>query len=251
MAPSLLALLCLTPVVLSGCDSKDSASAASGPKAQPVAVDLGCPQCKCKDGKAIETTAKAFQYCELVAPTTIQGYDVKAARTGFDTKGAMLSFALAKPTKIGPVVCKADGNVTLSQPGVLKGCYTTETVEIDDVPCTGSIGLHVPSGKLSRCELAKPRAFGELTIPANSWVSLYESSGKLERFEIKAPLEVQGHTCKGFTNYLHESGKLKKCNVADDVKIEGKDYKGGKDSVCFDEAGKVADCKTFSFRVTG
>lgn len=51
--------------------------------------------------------------------------------------------------------------------------------------------------------LAEAEKFGELEIPAKSWVSLYEESGKLERFEVKTPVEVDGQKCKGYTNFLH------------------------------------------------
>lgn len=241
-----LASACLLPL---GCSKAEDKQGASSEAPAPVAkkVEPWCKACKCKEG-AVDPS-KGQQSCELTEDMEVQGYPVKAGKIQFNKEGHMTRFALTKETKIGDVECKAKGSVELVKPGVLRSCYTNKTVAVSGVQCTGPVALHRGTTKLSRCQLAAAKKFGDLDIPKGSWVSLYES-GKLERFEVKVPIEVQGQKCKGYMNFLHESGKLAKCNLAEDAKIEGKDYEKGK-SVCFGEDEKVTECNLLKFRMTG
>ena len=48
----------------------------------------------------------------------------------------------------------------------------------------------------------------------------------------RAPLEIDGKSCDGEGNYLHRSGKLKRCVLAKPTTIDEQEYEeGGKKSV--------------------
>lgn len=220
-----------------------SAATAAETAVERVEPWCGAKPCPCKAGTERKSGDK-LSGCQLDAPATIQGLAVQK-NVSFDSQGYLTQFDLAKEAKIGPVTCKAETTVTAYGPGKLDGCYTNGTATIDDVACKGNISM-TKSGKLRRCQLVEAKAFGDLQLKAEDWLTVYES-GKPERFESGNVIEVQGRKCKGYFNYLHESGKLKKCEVAEDTKLDGKDYKAGT-AVCFDEQGKVADCSSMQFK---
>ena len=60
--------------------------------------------------------------------------------------------------------------------------------------------------------------------------------------------KIGPYQCSGYMNYVHPDGALLRCGFAKQTKVAGKTYKAG-DLVCFDPAGKVADCVTFTFDV--
>lgn len=225
-----------------------SASATPVAEAPAEKFEPWCDQCECADGKKIEKGKKGHQYCELSKPMKVQGKPLNAKRVGFNQEGRLVSFNLAEETKIGPVNCKKNGNVNLRPDGTLKSCWTNENLELNGVQCTGGVSLH-ESGKLSRCKMAAAKKMSGLDLPKGTWVTIRED-GSVDRFEVATAIEVQGQTCKGYHNFLHENGKLKKCELFEEATIEGKKYEAGK-GVCFDPEGKVADCSKFTFNMTG
>jgi hypothetical protein len=234
-----------------GCSqSKSDGTAAGGsgsPKGAAAAaakVDpwCGATPCPCKAGTERKSNDK-LAGCDLTGPATIQGLPVQKSVT-FNAEGYLVQFYLAKEAKIGPVLCKQDVMAQAHGPGLLESCYTNGTFTIDGISCKGNISM-TKSGKLRRCQLAAPKAFGDLKLQAEDWLTVYES-GKPERFEGSAVFEIQGRKCKGYFNYLYESGKLKKCEIAEDATLDGKDYKAGT-AVCFNEQAKVADCAGMQF----
>jgi hypothetical protein len=268
-------------LALSGCDKPDKGDAdkdkdktAASKKAEDAAGDKAggdeavadeavadeavadafvpwCPQCKCEGDPIDPAGGPRQQKCKLTEAMAIQGFKVKPSDLTFDAEGRMITFNVEEDTKIGEVTCGAGYVVGLFGDGKLDYCSTSGEVVIEGVPCNGQLSLR-NNGELSRCKLGKAHKFGDIEIPSGSWVSFWEGEGtRLDRFEVPDGAEVDGIKCKGYMNYLHEDGiKLRKCELDGDQKIEGKTVATGT-SVCFDTDGKVAECSTFSFRMTG
>lgn len=242
-----LLLPALVLVLLACKKSADKAApagstAAAAPAAPKVEPWCGASPCPCTPGTERKNGDK-LSGCTLAAPATIQGLSVEK-NISFNDTGFLAQFYLAEDGKIGPVTCKKGGLAEAFGPGQLHSCYTVGTATIDGVACTGSVSM-TKDGKLRRCKLAADKTIGDLAMKAGDWLTLYPG-GTPERFESSRVIEIQGRKCKGYLNYLHENGKLKKCAVAEDTTIGGKAYKAGT-SVCFDPNGKVVDCSTLSF----
>lgn len=71
----------------------------------------------------------------------------------------------------------------------------------------------------------------------------FYKSGKLKSFFSESDVEIDGIKCKGGVfNYikLYENGKLKYCTLAEDQKINGKDYRKGQ-KLKFNSKGKIIE----------
>ena len=75
-------------------------------------------------------------------------------------------------------------------------------------------------------------------------------NGKVDRFDVEQAIEVDGKRCSGKGNYLHQSGKLKRCVLAEAATIDDTEHEAGA-AVCFDQAGKSSDCKGLRLRKNG
>jgi hypothetical protein len=161
--------------------------------------------------------------------------------------GKLTSCVLANDVTIDGFDCVRGRILELHPNGNMKGCYLKTRKVVDDWSCQDGIS-RFPSGKLRRCKVSIAKRAGEGTeVRPGDWVTLYEGAG-IRRLELASgPASVQGLPCKGYLNFFHENGKLKKCELDEDATIEGKKVSARSDAgpvyVCFDEQGKrVADC---------
>ena len=143
--------------------------------------------------------------------------------------------------------CEAGKIVDLQPTGKLKGCSLKTAKVVDGTSCKDGLALF-PSGKLRRCKATVARNIAAgVDLRAGDWVTFNEA-GNIKRLELEpGPNKIQNLPCKGYLNYFHDNGKLKKCELSADATIEGKlvasKADGGSVSVCFDDKGKrVADC---------
>jgi hypothetical protein len=245
-------------LLAAACQGEPAPAAVAAPQApaQPAAaaVPEGPPlwcapaKCACQDGEEIKEEPGSFQSCKLAADTVIQGIKVKgggSSTTSFNRDGVLTGFDLVEPQLIGGVECCCAG-VQLYAAGKVKSCYVKTTQIVGGVPCTGSISFN-QDGTLHRCKTAAAVRFENFEAPEGTWITLYDGTNAVDRFENgDAVLTVDGQPCQGYFNYLHRSGKLRKCELAEGRKIAGKAHAKGS-AVCFDEAGKVVECSTMSF----
>jgi hypothetical protein len=198
----------------------------------------GTKDCPCEPASREEKDGHVVR-CVLSEPIVLHGFPV-AGSIEFNGKGSLLAFVLHEAHVVDGVRCRAGSAVQRFQSGKLKECSPDGTQRVDGIACSRTVALHL-DGKLRRCELAEPRAFGGAQLPERAWITLFPS-GKLERFEAYGDaIEVQGLRCRGSFNYLFENGKLKKCTLAAEAKLGDKTYPTGA-TVCFDETGKTIDC---------
>lgn len=162
------------------------------------------------------------------------------------TASATSSCVLADHTKFGNYTCEKGKIVNLHADGQLKGCYLTQAVVINGISCKDALALRA-DGKLKRCRSTASATVGDIKdIPAGSWISFYKS-GALQRLEVEKAMDMKGRSCKGYMNYFHENGMLKKCQLAEAATIDKVEHKAGA-FLCWDDKGKaVADCKMLSW----
>jgi hypothetical protein len=229
----------------------DAAAAAAAAEPEPRGPQLWCApnKCNCLEGKEIKEEPGTFQRCRLAEDTVVQGIKIaggtRYSETQFNQEGVLIAFSLPEPVKIGGIECCCAG-VELYDRDKVKSCYVKTTQTVDGVACKGSIKLK-KDGKLHRCQTAEAVKFDNFEAPAETWITRYDEGNAVDRFENGTNvLTVDGYPCKGFFNYLHPNGKIRKCELAEDRKIEGKAYTAGT-SVCFSDAGKVIECSLMSF----
>jgi hypothetical protein len=159
--------------------------------------------------------------------------------------GKLSKCLLTKDFTVDGYTCEGGKVFELLPSGKLKGCYLATAKVVDGYSCKDGLSLY-DNGKLRRCKLTAPRNAGPGTeVRAGDWVSFYPD-GSIRRLESGAN-KIQGLPCKGYLNFFHENGKLKKCELSEDATVEGKRISAKSDAgyvyVCFDDKGKrVADC---------
>ena len=162
-----------------------------------------------------------------------------------DANGDVTSCLLASPQTFEGYSCEG-GKIAEFAKGVFKGCYLAEAKEVDGFSCKAGLSLY-PSGKLRRCQVTAAKKVADgIDARATDWVTLYESRS-IKRLELASgPNKILGLPCKGYLNYFHENGKLKKCELSETATVDGEsvEVKDKSVYVCFDDQGKrVADCK--------
>lgn len=163
-------------------------------------------------------------------------------------QGNVTACLLADNFKIGSHTCSKGKMAGFYPDGKLKDCHLTEPVVINGISCKDSFAL-TADGKLRRCKTTAPVSIGGVKeIPAGAWISVYKS-GALKRLEVETPVEMKGQYCKGYMNYFHENGQIKKCGLAEAKTVGKTAYKAG-DFLCWDDQGKqIADCKMLSWNM--
>jgi hypothetical protein len=163
------------------------------------------------------------------------------------SNGKLKRCLLDKPYKSGPYTCSAGKMYEAQADGSLKGCYLQSAVTVSGVSCKDGLDLY-PDGKLRRCKVEADKTIGDVSIKTGDWLTLF-ASGAVKRLEVGAAKRElkKGFTCKGYLNYFHENGQLKKCELGEPATVNGKPAKVG-EFACFDDRGKsVADCKALSW----
>jgi len=205
--------------------------------------------CSTKDDKHTGTSSSSSK------PTNGDGLPCRDDASKSAANGKVTSCLLTKDFTIDGFECVGGKMIEMQpQSNKLKGCYLKSPKSVDGWSCQDGLSLY-PSGKLRRCKVTAGRNAGEgIDVRAGDWVTIYEGTGAIKRLELASGANrVQGYPCKGYLNFFHENGKLKKCELSDDVTIEGKKVSAKTDAglagvfVCFDDAGKrVDDCTTLS-----
>ncbi len=234
----------------SGEDAPSGAAAAptpvaSAPAAAPVETSWCQPaKCPCTDGKEIVEEKGKLQNCKIAENATVQGVKVKGS-ISFNKEGVLTGFDLTEPHTFGNIECKGAG-VRLYAPDKVKSCYITKPHEVAGIKCEGNLSIN-EDGSVHRCQLSEAMKFTNFDAPAKTWITFYDGTTLVDRFEVGGNVkDIDGHKCKGYMNYMHKNGKVRKCTLAEEETIEGKKYTASTD-VCFDENGKVVECSTMTF----
>jgi len=144
---------------------------------------------------------------------------------------------------------------TLDQPAVIQG-----------IPCDKGYAWFFSGGQLQKCTVTREMPFGEITIPAGSWITLTED-GKPAFVQMPHDASMLGLKCQGggplgpsegSVIALYPSGKLKACFLAGDQTVQGdpcsqggffSTVSGPDPGVYFYESGKLRQCRlTADFR---
>lgn len=168
------------------------------------------------------------------------------------TDGKITACLITKEYPVDGFVCEANKTIELRKDGHLAGCYLKTAKVVSGYSCKDGLALQT-DGKLHRCKLTAARNVGGIDLRPGDWVTLFDGKEAIRRVELGAgPNKILGMPCIGYLNFLHENGKLKKCELSEDVTIEGKKVAFKSDGgssvyVCFDEQGKrVLDCNTLT-----
>ncbi|MGD0347220.1 MAG: hypothetical protein ABSA85_10715 [Terracidiphilus sp.] len=138
---------------------------------------------------------------------------------------------------------------TLHQPTLIQG-----------IPCAKDYTWFFASGQLEKCTVTREMPFGEITIPAGSWITLTkDGKPNIVQMPHDAPvlgLECQGGgllgTGEGPVVALYPSGKLKVCFLASDQAVQGvpcshggffSTLSGPDPGVYLYESGKLRQCR--------
>jgi hypothetical protein len=211
-------------VAVAGCKKGDPAKggAEGGAASASTGAGAGAGDVPCKEDQYKTVVNGKVQKCMLTKDYTVDGYTCEGAK-----------FAELFPD------------------GKLKDCYLRTAKVVDGYSCKEGLSL-LPTGKLRRCKVtANKTAAPGVEVRAGDWVTLYDG-GTIKRLELASgPNKILGLPCKGYLNYLHENGKLKKCELSEDATIEGKKVSSKSDAgyvyVCFDDKGKrVPDCNVLT-----
>lgn len=144
---------------------------------------------------------------------------------------------------------------TLDQPTTIRG-----------IPCDKGYAWFFSGGQLQKCTITREMPFGEITIPAGSWITLTED-GKPAFVQMPHDASMLGLKCQGggplgpsegSVIALYPSGKLKACFLAGDQTVQGvpcshggffSTVSGPDPGVYFYESGKLRQCRlTADFR---
>lgn len=197
-----------------------------------------------KDGRAVTGSDAGV----AVTGAATAEYPCKEDTNKALVNGKLSRCLLTKDFTVDGYTCERGKVFEILPSGKLKGCYLASAKVVDGYSCKEGLALY-EDGKLKRCKLTAGRSAGVGTeVRAGDWVTLYPEGG-IKRLELASGSnEIQGLPCKGYLNYFHENGKLKKCELSEDATIEGKKIAAAKTGagsvyVCFDDKGKrVADC---------
>src|SRR5690606_8059669 len=128
---------------------------------------------------------------------------------------------LAEELTIDGFSCAEGKPIEIFPGGRLKGCSLTHPRLLEGWSCQDGLTLH-PGGRLRRCKVTSPRHVDPgVDVRPGDWVTLYEG-GALKRLELATgPSTIQGYPCKGYLNFFHENGRLKKCELAADALVDG------------------------------
>jgi hypothetical protein len=105
-------------------------------------------------------------------------------------------------------------------------------------------------GRLLSCMVAKETKFGELAVPAGSWIHL-EEDGTPEYVFLARDTQIGNVTCRGngpegYTTTVYAGGKLKECWLSGDQVVQGVPCQGaavlGNASAAFRENGRLHSC---------
>lgn len=135
-----------------------------------------------------------------------------------------------------------------------------QPAEIQDYPCAKGYAWFFDNGRLNRCTVTREIRFGEVRIPAGSYIAL-NPDGKPDLVQMSHDAPILGLTCQGGSLLgpgegavvaFYPSGKLKLCFLAHAQTVQGVPCaKGGffatltgvDPGVSFDESGKLSACK--------
>jgi hypothetical protein len=135
-----------------------------------------------------------------------------------------------------------------------------QPAEIQGYPCAKGYAWFFDGGRLNRCTVTREIPFGEVRIPAGSYIAL-NPDGKPDLVQMSHDAPILGLTCQGGSWLgpgegavvaFYPSGKLKLCFLAHAQTVQGVPCaKGGFFStltgvdpgVSFDESGKLSACK--------
>jgi hypothetical protein len=135
-----------------------------------------------------------------------------------------------------------------------------QPTEIQGYPCAKGYGWFYPDGKLQKCTVTRDIPFGEITIPAGSWITLAQD-GKPRGVQMPHDAPVLGLTCQGGSFLgpsegsvvaLYPNGKLHVCYLAHDQPVQGvpcghggfwASLKGPDPGVLFTPDGRLKQCR--------
>ena len=135
-----------------------------------------------------------------------------------------------------------------------------QPVAIQGIPCAKGDAWFFSGGQLQKCTVTREMPFGEITIPAGSWITLTED-GKPHLVQMSHDAPVLGLKCQGGSPLgpsegpvvaLYPSGKLKACFLAGDQTVQGvscshggffSTVSGPDPGVYFYESGKLRQCR--------
>lgn len=130
--------------------------------------------------------------------------------------------------------------------------------EIQGYPCAKGYAWFFADGRLNRCVVTREIPYGEVRIPAGSYIGL-RPDGTPEIVQMSHDAPILGMTCMGGSLLgpgegamvaFYPSGKLKQCYLAGDQTVQGvpcmsggifADGRGG--GAIFHENGKLQSCK--------
>ncbi len=163
-----------------------------------------------------------------------------------EVSGRLISCLLSEEWKPGRYTCKKGYMVGLHPNGSLKTCSFATPTDVDGFRCQEQTELY-DNGKFKRCKLGAAKTVNGVDLRVGDWITVYKS-GAVKRVELGLiPGKLKDYSCKGYMNYFHENGQLKKCELAASAKIDGAEVAGGT-FVCFDDKGKrVSDCNALTF----
>ena len=146
-----------------------------------------------------------------------------------------------------------------AQPQTTRKSLPQPTI-VEGIPCDRGYAWFFPSGHLEKCTVTREIPFGEITIPAGSWITLAED-GKPHFVQMSHDAPVLGMQCQGGGALgpsegpvvaLYPSGKLKVCFLANDQLVQGvpcshggffSSLSGPDPGVDFYESGKLRQCR--------
>jgi hypothetical protein len=168
--------------------------------------------------------------------------------------------AMSKTTVFAPLFCAllAAGWMRAQSQTTRKSL--TQPTMIQGFPCDKGYAWFYPGGHLEKCTVTREIPFGEITIPAGSYITLTQD-GKPDLVQMSHDAPVLGLRCEGGgllgagegpVVALYPSGKLKACFLAADQSVQGvpcshggffSTVSGPDPGVYFGESGKLRQCR--------
>jgi len=146
-----------------------------------------------------------------------------------------------------------------AQPQTTRKSLPQPTV-IQGIPCDKGYAWFFASGQLKKCTVTREIPFGEITIPAGSWITLTEN-GKPNFVQMIHDAPVLGLQCEGGgllgtgegpVVAFYPNGKVKVCFLAGDQAVQGvpcsqggffSTVSGPDPGVYFYESGRLRQCR--------